>query len=123
MMGIATARAIADLVPCCSQAIFFVILNRLFPANISGLEHLKLKIERTRFMNGNRNFTVILYSSIEFFTIHFSVRLSDGSKVSQNKINFIKNGTQWGLNSQPPDHQSTALSTVLSHYLVVLVNH
>ena len=60
---------------------------------------------------------------IEFFTIHVSVRLSDRSKVAQNKINFIKNCSQWGLNSLPQDHQSTALSTVLSHYLVVLVNH
>ena len=25
----------------------------------------------------------------------------------------------WGLNSQPPDHQSTALPFELSHYLVV----
>ena len=52
-----------------------------------------------------------------------SVRLSDRSKVTQNKINFVKNCPQWGLNSQPPDHQSPALTTVLSHYLVVGVNH
>ena len=52
-----------------------------------------------------------------------SVRLSDRSKVTQHKINFIKNCPQWGLNSQPPDHQSHALPTVLSHYLVVDVNH
>ena len=48
-----------------------------------------------------------------------SVRLSDRSKVRQNKINFVKNCPQWGLNSQPPDHQSHALLTVLSHYLAV----
>ena len=58
MMGIATASAIADLVPCCSQAISRVILNRLFPANMSGLEHLKLRILRTRLMNGNGNFAL-----------------------------------------------------------------
>ena len=51
-----------------------------------------------------------------------SVRLSDRSKVTQHKINFVKNYPQWGLNSQPPDHQSHALPTVLSHYLVVGVN-
>ena len=59
----------------------------------------------------------------EFFTIHVSVRLSDRSEVTQNKINFIKNCPQWGLNSLPPDHQFTALPTVLSHYLVICVNH
>ena len=42
---------------------------------------------------------------IEFFTIRISVRLSNRSKVIQNKINFVKNCSQWGLNSQPPDHQ------------------
>ena len=65
----------------------------------------------------------IVSQSTEFFTIHVSVRLSDRSKVTQSKINFVKNCPQGGLNSQPPDHQSTALSTVQSHYLVVLVNH
>ena len=60
---------------------------------------------------------------IEFFTIHVSVRLSDRSEVTQHKINFVKNCSQWGLNSQPPDHQSHASATVLSHYLVVSVNH
>ena len=73
------------------------------------------------------SFSVKYYASFEFFTIRFSVRLSvrlsDRSKVTQNKINFVKNCPQWGLNSQPPDHQSTALPTVLSHYLVVCVNH
>ena len=54
--------------------------------------------------------------------IRISVRLSDRSKVTQNKINFVKNCRQWGLNSQPPDHQSNALPTELSHYLVVGVN-
>ena len=34
---------------------------------------------------------------IEFFTIRISVRLSDRSKVTQNKINFVKNCPQWGL--------------------------
>ena len=38
-----------------------------------------------------------------------SVRLFDRSEITQNKINFIKKWPQWGLNSQPPDHQSCAL--------------
>ena len=29
---------------------------------------------------------------------------SDRSKVTQNKINFVKKFLQWGLNPQPPDH-------------------
>ena len=52
-----------------------------------------------------------------------SVRLSDRSKVTQNKINFFKNCSQWGLNALSPDHQSLALPTELSHYLVVCVNY
>ena len=51
------------------------------------------------------------------------VRLSDRYKVTQYKINFVKNYPQWGLNSQPLDHQSHALPTELSHYFVVGVNH
>ena len=51
------------------------------------------------------------------------VRSSDRSEVTQYKINFIKKFSQWGLNSQPPDHQSNALPDELSHYLVVGVNH
>ena len=54
----------------------------------------------------------------EFFTIRISVRLSDRFKVTQNKINFVKNYPQWGLNSQPPDHQSNALKTVLGKNLL-----
>ena len=42
-----------------------------------------------------------------------SVRLSDRSEVIQHKINFVKKCPQWDLNSQPPDHQSNALLTVL----------
>ena len=60
--------------------------------------------------------------TIEFFTLGlsdaFSVRLSDRSKVTQNKINFIKNRPQWGLNSQPPDHWSHALPTELARILL-----
>ena len=52
-----------------------------------------------------------------------SVRLSDRSEVTQHKINFVKNCPQLSLNSQPPNHQSHALSTELCHYLVVGVNH
>ena len=54
----------------------------------------------------------------EFFTIHVSVRLSDRSEVTQNKINFVKNCPQWGLNSQPPDHQANALPTELGWNLL-----
>ena len=39
-----------------------------------------------------------------------SVRISDRSKVTQYKINFVKNGPQWGLNSQHPDHQSSGIN-------------
>ena len=62
-------------------------------------------------------------NAIEFFTIRISVRLSVRSQVKPNKINFVRNYPQWGLNSQPLDHQSDALPTELSHYLVVAVNH
>ena len=47
-----------------------------------------------------------------------SVRLSDRSKVTQHKINFVKKCPQWGLNSQPPDHQSHALLTELARNLL-----
>ena len=49
---------------------------------------------------------------IEFFTIGLSdAFLSDylTVQVTQNKINFLKNCPQWGLNSQPPHLQSRAL--------------
>ena len=49
---------------------------------------------------------------------HISVRLPDRSKVRQNKINFIKNCPQWGLNSQLPDHDSNALPTELGRNLL-----
>ena len=58
--------------------------------------------------------------TFEFFTIGLSGTFE---KVTQNKINFVKNCPQWGLNSQPPDHQSNALRAELSHYLVVSVKH
>ena len=48
---------------------------------------------------------------------HISVRLSERSKVTQNKINFIKNCPQWSVNSQPPDHQSHALLTEVGRNL------
>ena len=47
-----------------------------------------------------------------------SVRLSDRSKVTENRINFVKNCPQWDLNSQPPDHQSGALTTELGRNLL-----
>ena len=56
--------------------------------------------------------------SFEFFTLGVSVRLSDRSKVKQNKINFVKNCPQWGLNSQPLDHDSNALTTELGRNLL-----
>ena len=34
---------------------------------------------------------------LSFFTIRISVRLSDRSKVTQIKINFVKNCPQWGF--------------------------
>ena len=49
---------------------------------------------------------------------HISVRLSDRSVVTQHKINFVKNRPQWGLNPQPPDHQSPALPTELGRNLL-----
>ena len=59
-----------------------------------------------------------IMSTIEFFTIRISVTLSDRSEVTQHKINFVKNHPQWGLNSQPTDHQSHALPTVLARNLL-----
>ena len=50
--------------------------------------------------------------------LRISVRISGRSKVTQNKINFVKNCPQWGLNSQPPDHQSRTLPTVLARNLL-----
>ena len=47
----------------------------------------------------------------------FSVGQSYRSEVTQHKINFVKNCPQWGLNCQPPDHQSNVLPDDLSHYL------
>ena len=56
--------------------------------------------------------------SIEFFMIRISVRLSDRSKVTQNKISFAKNLPHWCLNSQPPDHQPHALLNELGRNLL-----
>ena len=47
-----------------------------------------------------------------------SVRLSDRSKVTQNKINFVKNFLQWGLNPWTADHHSNALPTELDRNLL-----
>ena len=58
--------------------------------------------------------TKLILMLIEFLTIHISVRLSDRFQVTQHKINFVKNCPIWGLNSQPPDHQSGALTTELA---------
>ena len=58
--------------------------------------------------------------------IRISVRLSDRSKVTQEKINFVKNifpQCPLSLNLQALDYHSNALPTELNHYLVVYVNH
>ena len=47
-----------------------------------------------------------------------SVRLSDRSEITQNKLNLVKNCPQWGLNSQPPDHEPNAVLTVLGRNLL-----
>ena len=80
-------------------------------------------------LNGNLHFSQIcmvkILKTLHNWVFHdrpvwcISVRLFDRTKVTRNKINFVKNCPQWGLNSQPPDHESPALTTVLSHYLVV----
>ena len=43
---------------------------------------------------------------------------SKRNKITQNKINFVKNCPQWGLNSHPPDHHSNALATELGRNLL-----
>ena len=53
-----------------------------------------------------------------FFSIRTSVRLSDRSKWTQNKIHFINNCPQWSLNPRPPDHHANALLTVLGRNLL-----
>ena len=57
--------------------------------------------------------TVNAVETIEFFMIRVSVRLSGRSKVTQNKINFVKNCPQWGWNPGPLDHCSNAQPTEL----------
>ena len=59
-------------------------------------------------------------SQIIFWEINACQYSFTRSKVTQNKINFVKSCHQWSLNTRPPDHQSNA---VLSYYLVVCVNH
>ena len=71
----------------------------------SSFDHINVEIVSTE------QFTII-----EFFTISLpDAFLSD--YLTDLKL------TEWCLNSQPPDHQSHTLLTVLSHYLVVGVNH
>ena len=80
----------------------------------------KQKHETTRTLSCS-GFLIVFENNWVFHDKHFrriSVRLSDRSKVTQNKINFIKNCPQWGLNSQPPDHQSHALLTELGRNLL-----
>ena len=47
-----------------------------------------------------------------------NLRLSDRSKVTQNKINFVKNCPQWGLNPGPSDHHFNAVPTELGRNLL-----
>ena len=56
--------------------------------------------------------------SFEFFTISISVRLSDRSKVTQYKINFVNNCPQWGSNPQSLDNHSNSLPTMLGKNLL-----
>ena len=88
------------------RSLMFDLLNRLASRYI--------KVE-------TKNPVSVVFHSKEISSI--SVRLSDRSKVTQNKINVVKNCPQWSLNPQPLDHHSNALPTELSHYLVVCVNH
>ena len=62
-------------------------------------------------------------SPIEFFTIHVSVRLSDRSAVTQHKINFVKKMLPVGFELTTSRSPVSCSATVLSHYLVVSVNH
>ena len=41
----------------------------------------------------------------------------------KSKINFVKNCPQWGLNLRPLDNHCNTLSTELSQYLVVCMDH
>ena len=61
-------------------------------------------------------------TTIEFFTIGISVRLSDRFNVTQNKINFVKNCPQWGWKPGPLDLQVSALPTELSQHSVASLN-
>ena len=47
-----------------------------------------------------------------------SVRLSDRPIVTHNKIHFVKNCPQWGLNSQPLDNHSNALLTEIGRNML-----
>ena len=85
-------------VQCAGNQFYYSRLNYSYLA-----KQLKLVEELIRILNYESN------RPIEFFTIHVSVRFSDRSEVTQHKINFVKKCSQWGLNSQPPDHQSHAL--------------
>ena len=51
--------------------------------------------------------------TFEFFTIGFSVRLSDRSLHREEQKNFIKNCPQWGWKPGPLDLQANALPTEL----------
>ena len=101
----------------------------IFNDNVLKVDNYMAKCTNKRKINNSIHnsiemVTFLVFSNVfEFFMIHVSVRLSDRSKVTQNKINFVKSCPKCGLNSKLPDHHSTALLTVLSHSLVVHVNH
>ena len=59
------------------------------------------------------------------WVFHDKAFLSDyliNLKLHRTKKNFIKNCPQWGLNSQPTDHDSNALTTEISQHSVVSLN-
>ena len=81
---------------------------------------LKVPFDKAHLVFGRLSFLCCLNNRVfhdkEIWPI--SVRLSDRSEVIQRKINFVKNCPQWGLNPQPPDHQSPALPNELGRNLL-----
>ena len=114
----------------CAPNIKLIIFIDQYHTNLDKLSQLGWVISSESFYDesclfgecGYCNAIISKYMYIRIFhdkkVWHISVRSSDRFKVMQNKINFIKNYPQWGLNSQPPDHQSHALPTVLARNLL-----
>ena len=61
-------------------------------------------------------------SSVEFFTIGVSVRLSDRSLHREEQKKIVKKCSQWGLKPGPLDLQANALPTELSQHSVASLN-